>query len=235
VICSSLTTVIDWITYGQSPYNLKMGFGVLGNVTPDVANYVQSGQVVGLLGGLIGAAQYEQLIQDNGIGEQRRFSTADIVRSKVAALCRKLADPAANPVVAHVFASLSGDVQHSVRETDRQRLDKLTLDHKRALVAALNDAIDSATVVPEAALAAIDVSSRSGAVLSDADMLRIKRRAYVETLFPTELTSANAPGRAMRWMTPQSVAHLALIAAILFGNVCYFIDRARRRRATVEA
>lgn len=235
VICSSLTTVIDWITYGQSPYNLKMGFGVLGNVTPDVSNYVQSGQVVGLLGGLIGAAQYEQLIQENGIGEQRRFSTADLVRSRVAALCRKLADPAAHPVVAQVFASLAGDLQQAVRETGRQRLDKLTMDQKRAIVAALNAAIDSPAVVPESALATVGAASRNGAALSAADAARSKRRAFVETLFPAELTSANAPGRAMRWMTPQSVAHLALIAAILFGNACYLIDRVRRRKATLPA
>ncbi len=235
VLCAGLTSVVDWITYGQSPYNLKMGFGVLGNVTPDVYNYVQSGQVVGLLGGLIGAAQYEQLIQEKGIGEQRRFSTADLVRSRVPALCQKLADPAAGPVAAHIFGSLPEEARQAVRETARLRLDKLSMAHKRALVAALNEAVASAEVVPAAALEAIRVSSRPGAALGQADLLRIKRRAYVESLFPDELVKANAPGRAMRWMTPQSVAHLALIGAIIFGNTCYFIDQGRRRKANVQA
>lgn len=39
----------------------------------------------------------------------------------------------------------------------------------------------------------------------------------------------------MQWMTPQSVAHIILIVAIIFGNICYFIDRARRRKAQVGA
>jgi hypothetical protein len=231
IICSSLTTVVDWITYGQSPYNLKMGFGVLGNVTPDVSNYVQSGQIVGLLGGLIGAAQYEQLIKDNGIGEQRRFSTADLIRSQLPALCGKLSDDSAGPVAKHIFGALSADVQQDIRSTASQRMDRLSQDDKRAMTVALNDAISGADVVPAAELQNIAVQSRAGAVLTDADVLRVKRRVYIENLFPKELAKAHGPGRAMRWMTPQSVAHVVLIVAIIFGNICYFIDRSRRRRA----
>lgn len=231
VICSSLTTVVDWITYGQSPYNLKFGFGVLGNVTPDVSNYVQSGQIVGLLGGLIGAAQYEQLIKDNGIGEQRRFSTADIVRSQLPALSSKLVDNNAGPVAKYVFGSLSADVQQGLQATASQRFDKLTQDHKRAIAVALNDAISGSDAVPSAELENITVNTRAGAGLTEADVLRVKRRVYVENLFPKELAKARDPGRAMRWMTPQSIAHLVLIAAIIFGNICYFIDKARRRKA----
>jgi hypothetical protein len=235
IICSSLTTVIDWITYAQSPYNLKMGFGVLGNVTPDVANYVQSGQVVGLLGGLVGAAQYEQLVRDNGIGEQRRFSTADLIRSQLPAFCSKLVDEKAGPVAKHVFQSVTPDVQDAIRKTANQRFDKLTQEHKRAINVALNNVISRSDLIPDAELADIKITSRSGASLTAADLLRIKRRVYVENLFPSELAKAFGSGRAMQWMTPQSVAHIILIVAIIFGNICYFIDRARRRKAQVGA
>jgi hypothetical protein len=230
IICSSLTTVVDWITYGQSPYNLKMGFGVLGNVTPDVSNYVQSGQVVGLLGGLVGAAQYEQLLLDNGIAALRRFSSADLVRSQLPTLCERLLDETSGPVSRHVSFSLTPDVRQSMRETAEKRFDKLTQSDKRAISVALNEVIGRDDVIPVAELASMTFKPKAGALFTDAELLRVKRRAYVENLFSRELAKADDPGRAMRWMTPQSFAHLALILAIILGNVSYFMERARSRR-----
>jgi hypothetical protein len=235
IICSSMTTVVDWITYGQSPFDLKMGFGVLGNVTPDVANYVQSGQVVGLLGGLIGAAQYEQMIRDNGITEQRRFSAADLVPSKLPALCAKLADVGAPAVVKSVFQSLSPEAQDGVRRTAGQRVGNLSVEHQVEISMALNEAISSPDIIPAGDLDRIEIASQSGASVTTEDLLRFKRRGYVESLFPEEITRASAPGRAMRWMTPQSIAHLVLIVAIIFGNICFFIEKNRRRKAMAAA
>lgn len=230
IICSSLTTVVDWITYGQSPYNLKMGFGVLGNVTPDVSNYVQSGQVVGLLGGLIGAAQYEQLIKDTGIGEQRRFSSADLIRSQLPSLCSTLCDNNAPAVVREVFAALPEDVQQRIRDSAGRRVAVLTQEDKRAISIALNQVISRNDIIPESELADIRVMSAAGGNLTPEDILRIKRRIYVENHFPKELAKAQGPGRAMRWMTPQSVAHLFLIGAIILGNVSFFAERAKERK-----
>lgn len=230
VICSSLTTVVDWITYGQQPYNLRMGFGVLGNVTPDVTNYVQSGQIVGLLGGLIGAAQYEQILVDKEMGLLRRFSAADLVRSQLPSLCGKLIDPKAPPVTRSILNSLAPEAQKGVRETATRKLDMLDQDGKRAIAVALNTAITRSDVISEADLGSIKATGRLEELFGKAEADRVRRRLFVENLFPKELTKAQAAGQAMRWMTPQSIAHVVLIVAILFGNVCFLWERIRSRR-----
>ena len=147
----------------------------------------------------------------------------------------KLADNNAGPVAKYVFQSLPSDVQQGIRDTARLRFDKLSQDDKRAICIALNDVISKADVIPAAELENIKVKTSSGLSLTYADVLRVKRRVYVENLFPKELAKAHGPGRAMRWMTPQSIAHLVLIVAIIFGNICYFIERARRRKAQAGA
>jgi hypothetical protein len=229
VICSSLTTVVDWITYGQSPYNLKMGFGVLGNVTPDVSNYVQSRQVIGLLGGLVGAAQYEQLLLDNGISALRRFSSADMVRSQLPNLCRRLLNEGEGPVVKAVREKLPLATLQAMEQTAEKRFDYLTQADKRSIVMALNSVIESAEMIPEKELKEMSVKLQAGAKLPAEDELRARRRMYVEKIFASELAKASDPGRAMLWMTPQSIAHVALIIAIILGNVSYFSSRSSRR------
>jgi len=234
IICSSMTTVIDWLTYGQAPYNLKMGFGVLGNVTPDCANYVNSGQIKGLLGGLIGAAQYEQLLVDNGIGLSRRFSIADMVSSKMPAFCEKLTDPNPSGVVRHAWNALSADEQQAVKDTAARHHDELSPDAKQSIALALNEAITRTDIITDDDLEGLAISKKTQALLQRKEIsareAQIRRRLFVESLFDRGLTKAQAAGRAMRWMTPQSIAHVVLIVAILFGNVCYLWDRARKRK-----
>jgi len=234
IICSGMTTVIDWLTYGQAPYNLKMGFGVLGNVTPDCANYVNSGQIKGLLGGLIGAAQYEQLLVDNGIGLSRRFSTADMVSSKMPALCAKLTDPNPSGVALYTWNALSADEQQAVKDTVARNHDELSLDAKRSIALALNQAITQTDVITDSDLEGLQIDEKTRALLARKEIAvreaQVRRRLYVESLFGEGLTKAQAAGQAMRWMTPQSIAHVVLIVAILFGNVCYLLDRAKKRK-----
>ena len=234
IICSSMTTVIDWLTYGQAPYNLKMGFGVLGNVTPDCANYVNSGQIKGLLGGLIGAAQYEQMLVDNGIGLSRRFSTADLVDSKMPVFCAKLADPNRSGVARHVWQALSAEAQQAAQQTAARNHSELSLEDKRTISVALNEAITRTDIITDRDLAGLVLGDTTRALLQRQEIAvreaQVRRRLFVENLFPAGLAKAQAAGQAMRWMTPQSIAHVVLIAAILFGNVCYLWGRARKRK-----
>lgn len=229
VICSSLTTVVDWVTYGQSPYNLKMGFGVLGNVTPDVSNYVQSGQVIGLLGGLVGAAQYEQLLLDNGISALRRFSSADMVRAQVPNFCNRLLKESDEPIIKAVREKLPLATLETMEQTAKKRFDYLTQADKRAIMMAFNSVIESSDIIPAKELRDVKVKLQDGAKLSSEDDLRARRRMHVEKIFASELAKASDPGRAMLWMTPQSIAHVALIIAIILGNISYFTSRSSRR------
>jgi len=55
-----------WITYGQSRYNFPLALGLTGVMSADYYPYLNSGQVFGIMGGLLGAAQYEALADNPG-------------------------------------------------------------------------------------------------------------------------------------------------------------------------
>jgi len=51
-----------WIPYGQEKYGFPFAGGCTAVMAPDLFPFLQSGQLVGLLGGLAGAAEYETLV-----------------------------------------------------------------------------------------------------------------------------------------------------------------------------
>ncbi len=55
-----------WVIYGQATGRYPMALGSTAVVTPVYYTYLEAGQLVGLLGGLKGAAEYEQLVGFNG-------------------------------------------------------------------------------------------------------------------------------------------------------------------------
>jgi len=64
VVTVSGSAVIDsWVIYAGGRYGVPIGAGVTAVMATDYYKYLQSGQLVGLLGGLKGAAEYEKLIE----------------------------------------------------------------------------------------------------------------------------------------------------------------------------
>ena len=55
-----------WITYGREKIGLPVAFGVTAVMATDYYIYIQSGQTIGQMGGLRGAAEYETLLMENG-------------------------------------------------------------------------------------------------------------------------------------------------------------------------
>jgi hypothetical protein len=58
----------EWIQQIATRYNTVIGGGVTAVSGPEMYPYIQSGQLVGLLAGMKGAAEYEQLVQRPGLG-----------------------------------------------------------------------------------------------------------------------------------------------------------------------
>ena len=56
----------EWVQQVQSRYRIRFASGTTAVGAPNFYPYVQSGQLVGLLGGLKGAAEYETLIEAPG-------------------------------------------------------------------------------------------------------------------------------------------------------------------------
>jgi hypothetical protein len=57
------TTVEMWIAYGSDRFGFPLGAGCTAVMAPDFYPFLQSGQLVGFLGGLRGAADYEKLLE----------------------------------------------------------------------------------------------------------------------------------------------------------------------------
>jgi hypothetical protein len=60
-------SVEQWVAYAGARYGQQIIGGVTGVVAPDLYPYLQSGQIVGLMGGLKGASEYEALIKRKGL------------------------------------------------------------------------------------------------------------------------------------------------------------------------
>jgi hypothetical protein len=59
-----------WIIFAQGPYGFKYSIGCTAVMASDLYPFVQTGQSIGLLGGMKGAAEYEQLLVENGLAEK---------------------------------------------------------------------------------------------------------------------------------------------------------------------
>jgi hypothetical protein len=59
-------TIQMWIAYGSDRFGFPLGAGTTAVQAPDMYPFMQSNQVVGLLGGLRGAADYEKLLDASG-------------------------------------------------------------------------------------------------------------------------------------------------------------------------
>jgi len=58
---------ISWIYFAYVQYKQKIAAGITAVMAADSYPYLQAGQLIGLLGGLRGAAEYEQLIHHPGL------------------------------------------------------------------------------------------------------------------------------------------------------------------------
>jgi hypothetical protein len=75
VILASADYPIDWIRYPQTRYGVKVGAGLTAVMAPQYYPFVQTGQVSGLMSGMKGAAEYENLVLKHGYA--RTLGTAE--------------------------------------------------------------------------------------------------------------------------------------------------------------
>ncbi len=70
IICVSAgyPGIKEWIQQIATRYDTAIGGGVTAVSGPEMYPYIQSGQLVGLLSGMKGAAEYEQLVERPGLG-----------------------------------------------------------------------------------------------------------------------------------------------------------------------
>ncbi len=67
VILITGTSGVDfWISYANGRYNAPLAVGLTGVMAADYYQYLKSGQIFGLMGGMLGAAEYEVLVDKAG-------------------------------------------------------------------------------------------------------------------------------------------------------------------------
>ena len=63
VLTINATSGVDfWVIYGHERYGFPLAIGVTAVMAADYYHYINSGQIIGVIGGLKGAAEYEKLI-----------------------------------------------------------------------------------------------------------------------------------------------------------------------------
>lgn len=77
---SGSSAVLAWLTYARESYGMPIGFGVTAVMATDYLVYLQSGQIVGQMGGLRGAAEYEVMLKRDGysLEEGKAFRGMDV-------------------------------------------------------------------------------------------------------------------------------------------------------------
>jgi|UniRef100_A0A7C6EDE0 hypothetical protein len=77
VSVSASATPLWYITYGQTSFGIKVGIASTAVQAADMYPYLNSGQATGLLSGMKGGAEYEELVQTRlGITGRRRATEA---------------------------------------------------------------------------------------------------------------------------------------------------------------
>jgi hypothetical protein len=78
------SAIVDsWIFYAVTRYHATLGAGITAVSAADYYPFLQTGQLVGLLSGMKGGAEYEQLLADRGLSEapKRASQAMDAVSS----------------------------------------------------------------------------------------------------------------------------------------------------------
>ena len=68
LVLASGNSVEEWIIYANTQYDLKIAAGTTAVITTQLYPYLQTGQLIGLLNGYLGAAEYEKLTGEIGRG-----------------------------------------------------------------------------------------------------------------------------------------------------------------------
>jgi len=75
IILSAAAYPDDWIRYPQSRFGVKVGAGLTAVMAPKYYPFLQTGQISGMMSGMKGAAEYENLVLKHGYA--RELGTAE--------------------------------------------------------------------------------------------------------------------------------------------------------------
>jgi len=201
-----------WLTYARPKFGTNIAVGVTAVMAADEYPYLQTGQFIGMLAGLKGAAEYEKLVdvfaayrapgdemnpytdaEGNKVIPGRSFSDDVLEKPEVQDLIKITTQTQAKFTPEEFQTFLKGQ---SVE--DQARLNQVKTEDNGKIV------------VDVSKLKADDFAANTWGALN-----RLTRN----TLYKFKVARIG--------MNAQSVAHIMIIVFILIGNIGYFIQKAR--------
>ncbi len=203
-----------WITYARPKYGLNVAVGVTAVMAADLYPYLQSGQLIGLLSGLKGAAEYEKLVdvfaayRDPG----RDYSiTEDEDGNKVLpgrSFGREILEDESTQKLIRITTQTKAEfTPEQFAAFSAKYPEHIPLLNSLSEVQNGMTIIDVTKITPEQ-------REQMGEIL-----YREIKRLTRDTLYKFKVARIG--------MNAQSVAHIMIILFIVLGNVGYFIQKAR--------
>ncbi len=193
-----------WITYARSKFGANVAVGVTAVMAADMYPYLQSGQLIGMLTGLKGAAEYEKLVdvfaayRDENFPQGRPFSN-EILR-----------DPSINKLInittqtQAVFSPQEYQAFLSKYPEQAVSLDNLKEDKDGQVVFDVTK-----------------ISAEQQQELGYNAWTALNKKTYnILYKFKTARIGMNA----------QSIAHIMIFVFILIGNIGYFVTRKKDKK-----
>jgi len=205
---------MTWITYARPKFGLNVATGVTAVMAADYYPYLQSGQMIGMLSGLKGAAEYEKLVD---VFAAYRDPVIDYRITEDAEGNQILPGRPFGREILEDEASLDLSkitTQTLAKFTDEQYLSfSAKYPEHLALLNSLREVQDGQVV--------IDVTKITPEMRNEMGefLYRELNQLTRNTLYKFKVARIG--------MNAQSVAHIMIILFIVIGNVGYFIQKAR--------
>ncbi|MDD2505864.1 MAG: hypothetical protein PHQ78_00905, partial [Candidatus Cloacimonetes bacterium] len=204
-----------WITYARTKYGLNVAVGVTAVMAADEYPYLQSGQLIGMLAGLKGAAEYEKLVDIFAAYRDPKIDYSV-----------KMDEDGNKILPGRPFG-------REILEDDSSKKLSLITTQTKAVFTPEEFAAFSAKYPENMALLNSMRKVEEGKMIIDITEITPEMRTQMGDIMYREIErlTRNTLYKfkvARIGMNAQSVAHIMIIVFIVLGNIGYFIQKARQ-------
>jgi len=188
----------EWVQYACDEYKIPLSSGCTSIMVTDAIPYVESGQLRGILAGMPGAAEYENLVY-NYLNNNKKFSSIK------------------KPMSPQLKFNNYNDI-----EWWRKNIDPFNSDLTRKLQSFLGVEVDGFFGYETEKYWILAVDKHNNKIRSE------QKNTYVtdestSVFMNSEVTLQR--GKATSRMSAQSITHLLMVIFIILGNISYYLKR----------
>lgn len=202
-----------WYTYARPKFGLNVAVGVTAVMAADLYPFLQSGQLIGMLSGLKGAAEYEKLVD---VFAAYREPDRDY---------RQKADADGNKIIPGRPFS-----REILEDESTKALINITKQSVATFTPAQYDAFISRYPDQVAVFERIKSEANGNILLTIDDREKLQQELGLYVFDDLDRLTRDIKYKfkvARIGMNAQSVAHIMIIVFIILGNIGYFIQKAK--------